>query len=1175
MPRFILGSRHRRRRQPEILQVSPVHLIERDADSRHTRINCLRASCSGLLLLAFLCVAEGVGFAQTPSPVEEPGFQPHRDYFAELPFEHVDLLSGSLVLTFTDLVLPGPAGRELRFQRTWNSKGVPRWTFGLAGVALRVLDPGWAPVEATFPDRWAWTPTVVTADGAARRAYWMDAPDTSSVETIRTTMRWVSTAEFWRYDRELRRMFLPDGTVGQYDDQGRLTQVTDVVGNTVTVVWDVGGVTVRQQFGTAPPREVFLDGMDGAGLMPARLRYEGRTWTYERGAGLDRAIPPVGPAWEYTRETDPAADAAGQLLQVRTPGGGLLTYTYARQTFQTSPTGSDVTLVVRTRAQRPTDLPPDAAPPTWTYTYGNVTPSGTALETVVATPPGTRLTYRHAPVDDPAALMGSPYALVERLVEQPAGGAWQTLESETRTYTYVPVIEHREQLGPVEGDVIFTIGTPALTERRLVREGRSYVTRYEYRPTPFGDFHHPWRITEAGESGATSRVTELDYAHLPLELRRVIAARRTRERVTANGETFVRTWDPDPATGVVRAATAYGVTTRFARDAFGNIAEIRDAHDHVTAMTYAWGAVSGLQTAAHATTRAIHRDGTVASETRAGRTTTFEYDALARLRATRPPGGTTPVLTAYDEGGGAWVRTSRGDAATTTTYDGFGRAVRTVNAVGVETRTRYDAEGRVVYESYPFEGSADIGTSLAYDGLGRVTRRTHPDGSAVTYTYGPGTVTIRDENGRETLHRVEAFGDPDETRLVGVTDADARTWTYAYNGLGRLTDVVAPDGIARTWRYHVLADGSGTDRLAAETHPESGQTTYAYDEAGQLVRKTYARGTVFDYSYDANDRLRLVAAGDSVTEITYEPGTDERRTMRLDGLTTTFGYEPATGRLESRTDVVDGRAYRVAYAYDLEDRLTRLTYPSGRRVGYDYDAAGRLTRVFDDTAGRDYATALTYHASGAAASYTTGNGLPHAFTLDPQRYWPRTIAAGALSLSYEDYDGAGNVRTIRDSRPGFDQVFAYDALDRLTAAQGAYGTAEYAYGVHGDRVTHAGTTYDYWPGTLRLRRQIAGGITRELEYDGNGNVITAQGTTYRYTPHNMLESATGAGLDSTFAYDADHWRVRKTVGPETTIYLRGPNNELLTEWTNPGTTPRTFRDYIYAGARLVAVVEQR
>ena len=82
-------------------------------------------------------------WAQSNDPVfDAKGFQANHDYFSALPFEHVDTVNGALVLTFTDLVLPGNAGSELRFQRTYNSKDM-RWTFGIAGLVLQLMDSYW------------------------------------------------------------------------------------------------------------------------------------------------------------------------------------------------------------------------------------------------------------------------------------------------------------------------------------------------------------------------------------------------------------------------------------------------------------------------------------------------------------------------------------------------------------------------------------------------------------------------------------------------------------------------------------------------------------------------------------------------------------------------------------------------------------------------------------------------------------------------------------------------------------------------------------------------------------------------------------------------------------------------------------------------------------------------
>lgn len=127
----------------------------------------------------------------------------------------------------------------------------------------------------------------------------------------------------------------------------------------------------------------------------------------------------------------------------------------------------------------------------------------------------------------------------------------------------------------------------------------------------------------------------------------------------------------------------------------------------------------------------------------------------------------------------------------------------------------------------------------------------------------------------------------------------------------------------------------------------------------------------------------------------------------------------------------------------------------------------------------------------------------------------------------------------------------------------------YNYYVHGNRTTAGGVLYEYDRQRLRLTRQG----DRTFTYDNNGNLKTEPTRGYDYTPFNMIETITGEGA-STYAYDGDQWRVKKVVDGVPTVYIRGANNELLTEWTNPTVTPPTFHDYIYAGSRLIAVVRQ-
>lgn len=76
----------------------------------------------------------------------------------------------------------------------------------------------------------------------------------------------------------------------------------------------------------------------------------------------------------------------------------------------------------------------------------------------------------------------------------------------------------------------------------------------------------------------------------------------------------------------------------------------------------------------------------------------------------------------------------------------------------------------------------------------------------------------------------------------------------------------------------------------------------------------------------------------------------------------------------------------------------------------------------------------------------------------------------------------------------------------------------------------------------------------------------------RGSPFLDVASATKSSVTATYAYDADSQRERKTIGSSSTYFLRGKGGELLTEWTDPGTSNGRARDYVYLGSRLLAAV---
>jgi YD repeat-containing protein len=1106
------------------------------------------------------------GHAQSTAP-NEPGFQPNRDYLSLLPWESIDTSNNNVILTFTDLALPGNRGRELRFERVFSNvvapaeqPAGPQWRFGIGGVPMRVIERPYIaepiPRDDVESERNT-TPYFWMLDGSRLKTTYVMPPDPANSSTLVN----VRTHDFWFYHRPSRTLWIPDGTIAEYNAQGRLVRIKDAFHdnntNVVTLEWftneqqAVDRLEVTQSLGNGQARVVSIQ-LDAETGLPTALSYNGRTWAYRYNdrrllEEVESPLGPQAPHWKFEYSTEQFS--IDKVTRVLTPQGGVVTYEYADRDFYFGPVKATFNVL---GSRRVYDHDGGLAGEWTFFHYAN--PGGGNDVTEVTLPSQAKIVYEYGPYTDPNALAGT-WQLRFRSVQDPGGAE---IEREERQYT--PTVLRAARLEE-------PWGVPRVLRRHITRAGQTYTTEYGYGTSTlpyFHEFHRPLTITERGPGGAVERATQLTYQHLIDDA--YVLALPSSESTTVNGMKILKSWSYDAVTGFRQSQTIYGITTTFGADAFGNIATAAKANGKVTSFTFSWGVLEDTITTGVVVDRTINPDGTVASETIADRTTRYEYDdPLGRITRIQPPGATNATTTSYEDANRT-VTVRRGDSFLTTVSDGFGRPVETVNSVGVRTRAEFDAEGRRTYQSYPFE-DADVGTQFTYDALGRIVQETNSgDQTARTRAYDDtsNSVTVRDEANRTTVLTYRGFGHPDDARLVRVVDAHQQEWNYAYDAIGNLAQVVTPTGNTRTW----IRNTSGL--LTSETHPESGTVLYTqYDAAGVLKRKIDAKGTTFVYQHDDNDRITRITAGSRVTSIGYEFGSDNRVSMSNGSVSTSFEYDTA-GRLAHRRDVIGAYVFDSQYTYDANDHVVATTYPSGRIVGYERaDMEGRITRVFETAAGRDYAFGMTYHPSGALATYTAGNATATSVTFDPGRYWVRSISAGPLQLTYSGYDGVGNVGTIGDSRPGMGQAFTYDALHRLATANGPYGWASYAYDAHGNRQTNANGSYVYDPDTLRLMAQNGVPFT----YDQNGNLTSTSSATYTYTPENWLATATDNGNSATYLYDADGWRAKKTIAGDTIFYVRGPLGELLTEWHDLGGTARA-RDYVYAGARLLSAIDR-
>lgn len=417
-------------------------------------------------------------------------------------------------------------------------------------------------------------------------------------------------------------------------------------------------------------------------------------------------------------------------------------------------------------------------------------------------------------------------------------------------------------------------------------------------------------------------------------------------------------------------------------------------------------------------------------------------------------------------------------------------------------------------------------------------------------------------------------------------------------------DPPPPPQVSLTRRYVYDAN----QLLCKVVEPETGATVYAYDGAGNLVwsasglalsdpkscnrPEAEASGRVVRRAYDSRNRTTNLTFPDGLGDQhwAYTPDGLPARVTTVNGPdasrdTVTNTYQYNKRRLLTYESLEGaGEIGEIRYGYSGYGDLSQLTYPSGLVVDYAPNALGQPIRV------GSYASGVIYHANGAIAGFTYGNGVTHSLTQNARQLPARsTDSGGALDHAYT-YDANGNVTTIDDLARGsaYHRAMQYDGLDRLTQASsprfGGDGTWHYRYdGVDNLRsaVLNGVQDHAYWyDATNRLTnvKNAAGATVIGLGYDTQGNLTQKNAQQFRFDYGNRLRDSgvSAFALDTRYHYDA-HGR-RTWMGPKSSMGFDGvasqysQSGQLLTRTDARNGFPST-NDYIYLGDSLVATIE--
>jgi len=364
-----------------------------------------------------------------------------------------------------------------------------------------------------------------------------------------------------------------------------------------------------------------------------------------------------------------------------------------------------------------------------------------------------------------------------------------------------------------------------------------------------------------------------------------------------------------------------------------------------------------------------------------------------------------------------------------------------------------------------------------------------------------------------------SYGYDKHDNLISITDSKANLSEYQYDGFQRRFEIISPD---------------------------TGTTTYSHDEAGNIIQKTDARGTVVNYTYDALNRITSVQFPADPTQnitFTYDSTSVTYGIGRLTGRTDPSGsytfYYDVHGNLTKEEKTINSVLYTTQYAYNKDNNLTSVTYPTGRTVTFTLDVTGKTTQVGTtlNSNPKTLASSITYLPYGGITGLTFGNTLSLSHGYDNQ-YRTSSIVVGSILDRTYGYDANGNVTSIVDTTP-------------LASDENA-------------------GTYTYQQATNRLT-QVQGELNVVYGYDANGNITSANNRTYVYDLSNRLIRVQENSVTiAEYVYNALNQRIKKILpGGETRIFHYDLSGHLIAETTSSG---QTLAEYYYLGDQPLAMI---
>jgi len=941
----------------------------------------------------------------------------------------VDLATGLLMITKTDLVLPGRL--PIALTRTYQTNGTATGPFGRGtthAAQMAVLIQGnQRIVRMGDGRRFAFTQqpdgtfrnttdglmqgVVLTEPGGIPTLRWKDGARWVFGASVNPLTRGL-TQQIDRNQNTLTNLWSgqritaitgPDGRqlTFAYDALNRITRVTDPLGRAIVYAYDAAGNLATV---TDPEGDTTRYTYDGAN----------RLTTISDPTGLVFLQNFYGPSGRVLRQLQ--ADGSEYRFRYRLTGAG------SSGGGCTNLTGNVVTVAL--------PFVPCPTVDSWeNFQAGYTVTGGTITETTVVDPRGHETTtrfngrgYRTSVID----AMGQTSTLQRNAANQVVS-ATDPL-GRTTTFDYDAAGNVTKILDPALHETRFTYDAQ-WNRVTTITDALNQITEFTYDPAN-GNL-----LTV---KDPLNHVTTMSYNSFgqPISVQGPIATEPpTTFAYDASGN-LITTTDPlgnatqrtyDAVGRLLSLTDPRGLVTQFRYDSLNRVIDIADARQGLTRFTYdPNGNLLTVTDAKNQTTAYTydHMDRLATRKDALNRQESYQYDAAGNLTQFTDRKNQIAAF-AYDALNRRTTATYQGDtpASTTTfTYDAGGRVMRASDtAAGAGTIDfGYDTLDRLIQE---ITGQGTV--AYQYDVLGRRTQMTTNGQSPVTYQYDVASRLTRVEQGS----LFATLGYDNAGRRTSLGYSNGTTTSYAYDLASRVTAIThnGPNGLIEALAYTYDAAGNRTS-LTRANGPASvvpqAVASATYDAANEQTQFSGATLT-----YDQNGNL----TNDGVNTYTWDV---RNRLIGLSGGTTASSTYDPLGRRASKT--INGIA--TQFLYDGNDIAAEI---GGGAVGATYLRSLNIDEPFirQSAIGNEH-----YHtdALGSSLALSTTQGTSSTtYTYEP---FGKTMVAGssgnALQFTGRENDGIGlYYYRVRAYSPSHQRFLAQDPLEFAGSEHGLYNYA--------------------------------------------------------------------------------------------------------------------------------------